>query len=85
MEYSADGPGTRHRQARPSRQHPRARPDAIERGRGDGRGLTSQLAVGVSQLRFDRSVDVAVDVVGPDAVDDPVSFQDGENLWLYPR
>jgi hypothetical protein len=26
-------------------------------------------------LRLDRAVDVAVDVVGPDAVDDPVGFR----------
>ena len=62
-----------------------ARPDAIERRRGERRGLTSRLAVGVGQLRFDRQVDVAVDVVGADAVDDPVGFQDRENLRLDPR
>ena len=47
-------------------------PKPIERRRGLGPGLTSQLAVGVGQLRLDRQMDVAVHVVGPDAVDDPV-------------
>ena len=35
------------------------------------------VAVGVGQLRLDGPMDVAVDAVGPDAVDS-VGFQDGE-------
>jgi len=31
------------------------------------------------------SVDVAVDVVGPDAVDDSVSFQNRVDLRIHPR
>jgi hypothetical protein len=40
---------------------------------------------GVGQFRFDRSVDVAVDVVGSDAVDDSVGLQDRVDLRLDPR
>ena len=61
------------------------RPRALGTGSSTGgRGLTSQLAVGAGQLRLDRQMDVAVDVIDPDAVDDPVGLQDREDLRLDP-
>jgi hypothetical protein len=45
----------------------------------------SVVALCVGQLRLDRQMDVAVDVLGTDAVNDPVGFQDCQNLRLDPR
>jgi hypothetical protein len=59
-------------------------PPPAERRLREGGGLTSPLAVGAGQLRLDRQMDVAVDVIDPDAVDDPVGLQDREDLRLHP-